>query len=155
MIAKCFVGCVVMQAFLELCSRCVSLLQRGGDWGCCLLLARHAPASTGVRRRTVGSFLRWRSSSRKAKKEEEHCKAATEGNNSSPVYFPLEGRAGKPDDRVAGAVPSLSIDAESHRSSGAGRFYLHRSEGGGVVELPSVTTSGCAPDHVINDASII
>ena len=142
-----------MQASLELCSRCVCLLQQRGDRGCRLLLAQNAHASTGDRRKTVGSFLRWKSSSRKAKKDEEHCKAATEGNNSSPVYFPLEGRASKPDYRVAGAVPPLSIDAESHRSSGAGRFYLHRSEGGGLVELPSVTTSGCAPDHVINDAS--
>ena len=142
-----------MQPSLEFCSGCVSLLQRGGDRGCCLLLARHAPASTGVRRRTVGSFLRWKSSSRKAKKDKEHCKAATERNDSSPVYFPLEGKANKPDYRAAGAVLPLSIDAESHRSSDAGRFYLHRNEGGGVVALPSVTTSGCAPDHVINDAS--
>ena len=138
---------------MELCSRCVSLLQRGGDRGCRLLLARHAPVSTGVRQRTVGSFLRWKSSSRKAKKDEEHCKAATEGNDSSPVYFPLEGKANKPHYRTAGGVLPLSIDAESHRSSGAGRFYLHRSEEGGVVTLPSVTTNGCAPDHVINDAS--
>ena len=129
----------------------MSLLQRGGDRGCRLLLARRAPASTGVRRRTVGSFLRWKSSSRKAKKDEEHCKAATEGND---LYFPLEGKANKPDYRVAaGAVLPLSIDAESHRSSDAGRFYLHRNEGGGVVALPSVTTSGCASDHVIDDAS--
>ena len=49
----CLCGCVVMQPSLELCSRCVSLLQRRGDRGCRLLLARHAPASTGVRRRTV------------------------------------------------------------------------------------------------------
>ena len=142
-----------MQPSLELCSRCASLLQQGGDRGCRLLLARHAPASTGVIRRTVGSFLRWKSSSRKAKKDAEHCKTATEGNDSSPVYFPLEGKANKPDCRTAGAVLPLSIDAESHRSSDAGRFYLHRSEGGGVVALPSVSTSGCASDHVINDAS--
>ena len=132
----CLCGCVVMQASLELCSRCVSLLQRGGDKSCRLLLVRHAPASTRVRRRTVGSFLRWKSSSRKAKKDEEHCIAATEGNDSSPVYFPLEGKANKPDYRAAGAVLPLSIDAESHRSSDAGRFYLHRSEEGGVVALP-------------------
>ena len=131
----------------------MSLLQRGGDRGCCLLLAQHAPASTGVRRRTVGSFLRWKSSSRKAKKDEEHGNAPAEGNDSSPVYFPLEGKANKPDYRAADGVLPLSIDAESHRSSGAGRFYLHCNEEGGVVALPSVTTSGCASDHVINDAS--
>ena len=98
--------------------------------------------------------MRWKSSSRKAKKDEEHCNAPTEGNDSSPVYFPLEGKANKPDYRVAadGVLP-LSIDAEGHRSSGAGRFYLHRSEEGGVVTLPSVTTNGRVPDHVINDAS--
>ena len=132
----CFCGCVLM---LELCCRCVSHLQR---------------QSTGVRRRTDGSFLRWKSSSRKAKKDEEHCKAATEGDDASPVYFPVEGKASKPDYRVAGGgVLPLSIDAESHRSSDAGHFYLHRSEGGDVVVLPSVTTSGCASDHMINDAS--
>ena len=106
-----------MQATLELYSRCVSLLQRGDYRGYRLLLARRAPASIGVRRRAVGSFLRWKSSSRKATKDEEHCNAPTEGNDSSPVYFPLEGKANKPDYRVAaGGVLPLSIDAESHRS---------------------------------------
>ena len=69
------------------------------------------------------------------------------------MCVPLEGKANKPDYRTAGAVLPFSIDAESHRSSDAGRFYLHHSEEGDVVALPSVTTSGCASDHVINDAS--
>ena len=98
-----------MQASLELCSRCVSLLQQGGGRGCRLHLAWHAPASTGVRRRTGESFLRWKSSSKKEKKDEEHCKAATEGDDLSPVYFPLETKANKPDYRAAadGVLPSF------------------------------------------------
>ena len=53
------------------------------------------------------------------------------------MYFPIEGKASKPEYRVAvGDVLPLSIDAESHRSSDAGHFYLHRSEEGGVVALP-------------------
>ena len=137
----------------SLCSRCVAYLQKGGGRGCCLLLlARPAPLSTGGRRKTGGSFLRWKSSSRKTKKEEEpmHCEVPTEGGGLLAMDFPLEGKTSKPNytATVGGALP-LSIDAESHKSSAAGRFYLHHSEEGGVVPLPSVTTSGCAPVHVI------
>ena len=143
-----------MQTSLQLCSRCVAYLQQGGNRGCCLLLARTTLVSAGVRQRTGGSFQRWKSSSKKSKNEEEHCKAPSEGDDCPALHFPLEGKASKPDYRAtAGVGLPLSIDAESHKSSGGGRFYLHRSEEGSVVALPSVTTSGCASDHVINDAS--
>ena len=128
----------------SLCGRCAAYLQKGGGRGCCFLLpARPAPLSTGGRRKTGRSFLRWKSSSRKTKKEEEHmhCEVPKEGDGLLDMDFPLEGKTSKPNytATVGGALP-LSIDAESHKSSAAGRFYLHRSEEGGVVPLPRVTT---------------
>lgn len=68
--------------------------------------------------------------------------------------FPLEGNTSKLDYiATAGTAIPLSVDAERHKSSGEGRFYLHHSDEGGVVSLPSVTTSECAVGHVINGAS--
>ena len=98
--------------------------------------------------------MRLKSSSRKRKKKEKQSELPAEGDGVPAVDFPLEGNTSKPDYRAsAGPTLPLSVDAERYKSSGAGRYYLHHSEEGGVVSLPSVTTSEWALGHVIYGVS--
>lgn len=139
-----------------LCSRCVACLQQGGNRSWSILLARPAPVSSRGSRRIGRTLLRFKSSSRNTKKEfeEKQCAVPAEGDGLPTVDFPLEGNTSKPDYiATADTTLPLSVNAERYKSSAEGRFYLHHSDEGGLVSLPSVTTSECALGHVINGAS--